>query len=235
MAVSIIPVIDLLRGQVVRAVRGDRLAYKPIESALCRSAQPRVVAHVLCEYTASRVLYVADLEALLGRAAQTALVVDLLDELPDDVQLWVDAGFRDRASADAWLAALGPVAARALPVFGSESLASRQAFEECFAAQAPGVLSLDRRHGQALDPSGCWDLPSLWPQTLIVMTLDRVGADLGPDLQTFAEVRRRAPAARLVGAGGVRNAADLDAAQEAGADAWLVASALHDLRLPRAA
>ena len=163
---SIIPVIDLLGGQVVRAVRGDRLAYKPIESALCRSAQPRVVARVLCEYTASRVLYVADLEALLGRAAQTALVVDLLDELPDDVQLWVDAGFRDRASADAWLAALGPGAARALPVFGSESLASRQAFEECFAAQAPGVLSLDRRHGQALDPSGCRDLPSIaWVRT----------------------------------------------------------------------
>ena len=97
------------------------------------------------------------------------------------------------------------------------------------------MLSLDRRHGQALDPSGCWDLPSLWPQTLIVMTLDRVGADLGPDLQTFAEVRQRAPGARLVGAGGVRNAADLDAAGKAGADAWLVASALHDLRLPRAA
>jgi len=231
---SIIPVIDLLEGQVVRAVRGDRHAYRPIESALCRSAQPRVVARVLCEYTASRVLYLADLDALLGRAAQTALVVDLLDELPD-VLLWVDAGFRDRASADAWLATLGAQAARALPVFGSESLASREAFEQCFAAQAPGLLSLDRRHGQALDPSGCWDLPSLWPPTLIVMTLDRVGADLGPDLQTLVEVRQRAPGATLVGAGGVRNAADLAAAQEAGADAWLVASALHDLRLPRAA
>lgn len=232
---SIIPVIDLLEGQVVRAVRGDRHAYRPIESALCRSAQPRVVARVLCEYTASRVLYLADLDALLGRAAQTALVVDLLDELPDDVLLWVDAGFRNRASADAWLAALGPGAARALPVFGSESLASREDFEQCFASQAPGLLSLDRRHGRALDPSGCWDLPSLWPQQLIVMTLDRVGADAGPDLDTLTQVRQRAPNATLVGAGGVRNADDLAAARKAGAHAWLVASALHDLRLPRAA
>jgi HisA/HisF family protein len=231
---SIIPVIDVLEGQVVRAVRGDRHAYRPIESALCRSAQPRVVARVLCEYTASRVLYLADLDALLGRAAQTALVVDLLDELPD-VLLWVDAGFRNRASADAWLAALGPRAARALPVFGSESLASREDFEQCFAKQAPGLLSLDRRHGRALDPSGCWDLPALWPQQLIVMTLDRVGADAGPDLETLAQVRQRAPNATLVGAGGVRNAADLAAARDAGAHAWLVASALHDLRLPRAA
>jgi uncharacterized protein related to proFAR isomerase len=232
---SIIPVVDLLGGQVVRAMRGDRLAYRPIESPLCRSAQPRVVARVLCEYTASRVLYVADLDALLGRAPQTSVLVDLFDELPEDVQLWVDAGFRDRESADAWLASLGPQAARALPVFGSESIASREAFERCFAAQVPGLLSLDRRHDKALDPSGCWDLPSQWPQRLIVMTLDRVGADLGPDLGTLAEVRQRAPGATLVGAGGVRNADDLAAAHEAGADAWLVASALHDLRLPRAA
>jgi phosphoribosyl isomerase A len=231
----IIPVVDLLSGHVVRGVRGDRHAYRPIESALCRSSQPRTVARVLCETTASRVLYVADRDALLGRAAQTAVLADVLDELPDDVLLWVDAGFRDRASADAWLASLGDAAARVRPVFASESLASRESFEQCFAANASGVLSLDRRHGQALDPSGCWDLPSLWPQTLIVMTLDRVGADSGPDLQTFAEVRQRAPRATLVGAGGIRNAADLDAARTAGADAWLVASALHDLKLPRAA
>lgn len=232
---SIIPVVDLLGGLVVRAMRGDRLAYKPIESPLCRSAQPRVVARVLLEYTGSRVLYVADLDALLGRAPQTAVLVDLLDEIPDDVQLWVDAGFRDRASADEWLDSLGAHAARAVPVFGSESIASREAFEQCFAGQAPGLLSLDRRHEQPLDPSGCWDRPSQWPQRVIVMTLDRVGANLGPDLRTLAEVRQRAPNTMLVGAGGVRDAADLAAARDAGAHAWLVASALHDLRLPRAA
>ncbi|HEV8311660.1 HisA/HisF-related TIM barrel protein [Piscinibacter sp.] len=232
---SIIPVIDLLGGQVVRAVRGDRLAYQPIESALSRSADPRVVARVLCEYTASRVLYVADLDALLGRAPQVDLVTELLEELPD-MLLWLDAGFRDRASADVQLAVLGSVAARVEPVFGSESLASRPAFEQCFAEGASGLLSLDRRGSQPLDPSGCWDLPSLWPRKLIVMTLDRVGADLGPDLQTLAEVRQRArEGTLLIGAGGIRHAADLAAAREAGADAWLVASALHDLKLPRAA
>ena len=49
-------------------------------------------------------------------------------------------------------------------------------------------------------------------------------------------VRRRAPeGTTLIGAGGIRHAADLAAGREAGADAWLVASALHDLKLPRAA
>jgi phosphoribosylformimino-5-aminoimidazole carboxamide ribotide isomerase len=110
---------------------------------------------------------------------------------------------------------------------------SREALQQCFAPPARGILSLDRRNGQPLDPAGCWNAPDLWPERLIVMTLDRVGADAGPDLQTLAEVRQLAPRAELIGAGGVRHVADLEAARDAGAKAWLVASALHDLRIPR--
>jgi len=68
---------------------------------------------------------------------------------------------------------------------------------------------------------------------VIVMTLDRVGAGSGPDLATLDAVRKRAGDRVLIGAGGVRNAADLRAAEAAGAAAWLVASALHDLAIPR--
>ena len=66
------------------------------------------------------------------------------------------------------------------------------------------------------------------------MTLERVGADAGPDLETLRAVQVRAPAAELVGAGGIRNADDLERARAAGAYAWLVASALHDGKLPPA-
>ena len=83
-----------------------------------------------------------------------------------------------------------------------------------------------------MDPAGCWGQPDCWPTRVIVMTLDRVGAGTGPDLTTFNAVRQRAAGRTLIGAGGVRNADDLRAAQEAGAAAWLVASALHDLAIP---
>lgn len=234
----LVPVIDLLGGQVVRARRGDRQAYRPIESALCRSSDPIVVARRLCDHVGGSCLYLADLDALQGRPAQTALVASLLDRLPG-LQLWIDAGFVDRASADAWLAALsmqasgGPPGARVVPVFGSESLRSREALQLCLMPPATGILSLDRRHDRPLDPAGCWEQPSLWPRRVIVMTLDRVGADSGPDLQTLAEVRLLAPQSELIGAGGIRHSGDLQAARDAGAKGWLVASALHDLRLPR--
>ena len=73
----------------------------------------------------------------------------------------------------------------------------------------------------------------LWPRRLIVMTLERVGSGAGPDLETLQEVRRLAPGAMVIGAGGIRSPEDLALASAAGADAWLVASALHDLQLPR--
>jgi uncharacterized protein related to proFAR isomerase len=239
---QLIPVVDLLHGQVVRAVRGDRKAYRPIVSALCGSSDPVTVARILCEHCASRQLYVADLNALQGGAVQLDVLAALLQALPG-VELWLDAGLADAPAGEALRARLAPHAGRIVLVYGSESLRSREALERCFdggtgrGAEVPGAgaaLSLDRRDGQRLDVAGCWDAPHLWPKQVIVMTLERVGSGAGPDLQTLQDVRRLAPGATVIGAGGIRNADDLAPARAAGADAWLVASALHDLQLPRA-
>jgi phosphoribosylformimino-5-aminoimidazole carboxamide ribotide isomerase len=69
---------------------------------------------------------------------------------------------------------------------------------------------------------------------VIVMTLDRVGAYEGPDLDTFDAIRQRAGTRTLIGAGGIRDRVDLDAAARSGAHAWLVGSALHDGKLTAA-
>jgi len=234
---NLIPVIDLMQGHVVRAVRGNRQAYRPIESRLCMSSDPVTVAKILCDHCATRQLYVADLDALSGRPAQSAGLRTLLQAMPG-LELWLDAGFANADAADAFRSELGAGGQQVVPVFGSESLASRAELERCFkgkrAGDGEGVLSLDRRDGQRLDAAGCWDAPALWPRRVIVMTLERVGAGTGPDLQTLVEVRRKSPATTLIGAGGIRDQSDLEAASGAGAAAWLVASALHDGGLPRA-
>ena len=227
----IIPVVDLLDGVVVRAVRGQRERYRAVDSALCRSSDPVRVARILMEHCGSRKLYAADLEALAGRAPQTPVIQALLVALPT-LELWLDGGFASPADVSAYMNALGASASRVTPVFGSESIRLPADVERCFADPDAAILSLDRRNERPLDRAGCWSAPNRWPNRVIVMTLDRVGAFSGPDLDTFAEVRTRAPHARLIGAGGIRNAEDLVAAQAAGAHAWLVASALHDLRLP---
>ena len=64
------------------------------------------------------------------------------------------------------------------------------------------------------------------------MTLDQVGSYAGPDLPTFERIRASAAAhTTVIGAGGIRNRADMAAAASTGATAWLVASALHDRQI----
>ena len=235
-AARLIPVLDLQGGQVVRAQRGERSAYRPIVSGLAPGSEPLVLARAL--WAAARTndlddprLYLADLDAIQGRAMQTGTIAALLAALPQ-LTLWLDAGFAEAGQARALRAALGPVGARVRPVYGSESLASAAALAE-LTDDPDAVLSLDSRAARPLDPAGCWQRPELWPRSVIVMTLDRVGTGLGPDLASFRRLRSAAPDRRWIGAGGVRNAADLDAASAAGASAWLVASALHDGTLGR--
>ena len=220
-----------MRGQVVRGVRGERHAYRPIVSRLADGSAPADIARGLRRAApppAGRepVLYVADLDAIQGGRAQVTVLQELLAAQPH-LCLWLDAGFAAPAAVRALRAELGAAAARVRPVYGSESLASAAALDEV--AQDPlAILSLDSRLARPLDPSGSWQRPQAWPRSVIVMTLDRVGAGSGPDLGTFARLRALAPDRAWTGAGGVRDAADLRAAAASGAQGWLVASALHD-------
>jgi HisA/HisF family protein len=222
----LVPVIDLMQARVVHAVRGDRAAYQPVRSALCAGSDPVTVARALCQASAARCLYGADLDALQGGAVQWPVWAAVLQALPA-IELWLDAAFADTAAAERLHVQLPADAARrVVPVFASEALS------DATQALAPGhILSLDRRDGVRLDAAGWWEAPQRWPRRVIAMTLERVGAASSPDLDTLAALRRLAPHAHLIGAGGIRDADDLQRAADAGAHAWLVASALHEGRL----
>ena len=229
--VQVIPVVDLMHGQVVRGVRGERQAYRPIVSRLAAGSAPCDIARALRAaappaHGQDALLYVADLDAIQGGQTQAPVLLELLRDQPD-LSLWLDAGFADPRAVRTLRSQLGPAAARIRPVYGSESLASAGALDE-LAGDPLAILSLDSRLERPIDPSGSWRRPEAWPRTVIVMTLDRVGAASGPDLGTFSRLRAMAPARAWIGAGGVRDGADLADAAAAGAAGWLVASALHD-------
>ena len=217
--------LDVARGQVVRGVRGERSTYRPIVSTLVAGSDPLDVAAALLPPTAPP-LYVADLDAIQGGPAQVGLLRRLL-ALRADLCLWLDAGLRDVAAGIALRNAIGAGGDRVRLVYASESLAAGGAIEG-LADDPQAILSLDCRLAQPLDRAGLWTRPELWPRTLIVMTLDRVGAGAGPDVATLSRLRALAPDRHWVGAGGIRDRGDLRLAATTGASAWLVASALHD-------
>lgn len=211
---------------MVHARRGERQHYAPLASPLAPSPAPAGVLAGLLAHFPFPLVYIADLDAIMGAGDHEAVIGALEARFPE-VTLWVDNGLADPAAARAWQARHP----RARLVLGSES--QRDASVLAALDPAAVILSLDFRGEAFLGPPALLD-PALWPERVIVMTLARIGAGEGPDWRRLAEVREKAGARRVYAAGGVRDEADLGRLAAEGMAGVLVASALHAGKLPAA-
>lgn len=243
----IIPVLDLAGGEAVHAVRGERDRYRPVRSGLAPEAGADPVRLLLAyrDRLGSDACYVADLDAIRGVGGH-ARVLDAMAAAAPDVALWVDAGVRDPEAARALGARLEPRAG--VVVVGTETLPGLDALAAIAGALGAARLaaSIDLREGAVLwgappsparpeDPLAALDAASGAGLTAaILLDLARVGARAGPDLALVRRAAARHPGLALFAGGGVRDAADLDRLAAAGAAGALVATALHDGRLPAA-
>lgn len=218
---DIIPVIDIMAGQVVHALQGRRECYRPLRSLLCSDADPVSVIEGLLRLHAFQTFYLADLDALSGHPAQSEIVKTLLSAFPQ-VHFWLDQGI--------------PVmtADRVIPVIGSESLgdASLSMLEP---AGTGHLLSLDFRDGVFLGPSSLLQSRHLWPSRVILMNLSCVGSGGGPDYLGLGALMDAGPSFHFVAAGGVRDEQDLIRLRNMGVSATLVASALHSGTITKSA
>lgn len=214
---EIIPVIDLMDGLAVHAIRGQRERYRPLRSPLCRGAEPKAVLEGLLGLHAFGTVYLADLDALMGKPRQSAVIAELIGAFPG-VRFWIDGGLPEPGVS--W------PEGRATAVVGSESLRGEVSTLPD-ARTTPFILSLDFQGGALLGPSELLDRPGLWPERIILMSLARVGSAEGPDCARLAEFMGRYPGWRFVAAGGVRDAEDLAELEALGVTQVLMASALH--------
>jgi phosphoribosylformimino-5-aminoimidazole carboxamide ribotide isomerase len=229
---QIIPVIDLMQGQVVHARRGARDRYQPLQSRLCSSSDPLDVVSGLLALYPFETLYIADLDAIRATGDHSQCIARLRRNF-GGLTLWVDAAIGNWASFELWQSQN-----LAHAVIGSESLADlgileRLRMEQLHATDAKDfpILSLDFRGDEFLGPTEVLDAPDLWPERVIAMTLNRVGSGEGPDLERIQDLRRKAPDKRIYAAGGVRNGDDLDLLSQRGVSGVLIATALHDGRI----
>jgi phosphoribosylformimino-5-aminoimidazole carboxamide ribotide isomerase len=217
---EIIPVIDLMHGQVVHARRGRRETYRPLESPLCRNSEPEAVVEGLLRLHGFDTFYVADLDALMGQGHQAATVESLTEAFPE-LTFWIDRGWPEPGDGEAFARD-----DRVLTVIGSESLGEAR-LPLLADPGAPFILSLDFRGDDLVGPARLLDRPELWPETVILMSLSHVGGAAGPDFERAEQFRHQHPGRRFVAAGGVRHARDLERLEVLGIGAVLMASALH--------
>jgi phosphoribosylformimino-5-aminoimidazole carboxamide ribotide isomerase len=210
-----------MAGRVVHARRGLRHAYPPLASRLCAGSEAPAVAAALARLHAFHALYIADIDAILGRGDNFHVIADVQRAVPDTA-LWVDAGIGDAAALRRFRAALPATA-----VIGSETLTQ-------LSLDGDVVLSLDFKDGAFRGPADLLGAPEIWPRRALAMNLDRVGSGEGPDLGLVARLHACRPAGEVYAAGGIRGPDDLLAVRSAGAAGALLASALHDGRLTAA-
>lgn len=227
---AIVPVLDLKAGHVVHARAGERARYQPIRTPLAAGSEPHAVLDGLLSLAPFRRVYIADLDAIEGRGHHRAVVTELARRYPD-VEFWLDGGFADAAEA------LAACAERVAPVLGSESLADAAALSDAVSrlGRSNCVLSLDYRGERFVGPAVIEASAALWPDHIIAMTLSRVGSGAGPDTARLVALQQSAGARQLFAAGGIRDAGDIARLAAMGVAGALVASALHDGRLTRAA
>lgn len=222
---DVIPVIDLKGGLAVHARQGERNSYAPIRSGLCEGSDPLDLARGYLKLFPFRRLYLADLDAIQGGRLAHSVIERLTQALPA-IDLWLDCGLSDAASSRSLLGNPGTTL-----VIGSESLRDCCLLEQLADQRDRLVLSLDFQGDRFLGPQELWHNRKVWPERLIVMTLRRVGSNLGPDFERLRGLQERAPDHAIFAAGGVRHSEDMAHLAAQGLAGALIASALHDGRI----
>jgi len=227
---KVLPVIDILNGQVVHAVRGERSRYKPIQSVLTRSAAPVEVAAAL-KAAGFKEIYMADLDAILDCTSHS---FDLLRKISrkTGLSLTVDAGVTSVERAQLLLDA-----GASKIVVGTETLQTKAFIKgaiERFGSKRV-IVSLDLKEEKVLVAKGfegCTNALCMLQEfktmglcEVIVLDLSRVGSSLGVDMDFLKQAK--SVGLDVYAGGGVRNIPDLIELHGSGISGALVATALH--------
>jgi len=227
---KVIPVIDILNGKVVHAVRGKRSEYQPLQSVLCESVEPLEVAKTFKTLGFSE-LYVADLDAIIDCSTNFQVLKRIADET--GLKLIVDAGVTAMERAQSLLEN-----GVSKLVVGTETLQNRSFVGE--AAKVFGsdrvIVSLDLKGDKVLVKPGfdgsadpmllLGEFKEVGVSQIIVLDLTRVGSGEGVNVDFLKKVLRNLRMDVYVG-GGVRNIADFIELKGLGVSGVLVATALH--------
>ena len=229
-----IPVIDILNGVAVHAVRGKRKEYQPLKSVLCASSNPLDVASAFKALGFDE-LYVADLDAITGKHTNFLILKQIADRT--GLKLMVDAGIADLESAEKVMRShVSNI------IIGTETLTNINFVEEaikCLGRERV-VVRLDLVDGEVAskfelgkfrDPvTLSREFQEMGVAKIIMLDLARVGSGEGVNLPILKNVMRTIVINVIVG-GGVRDIKDLVELQNIGVFGALLATALHSGRI----
>ena len=227
----IIPVLDILNGQVVHGIKGERNKYAPIQSKLTSSTNPLDVAFAFKSLFPIDELYIADLDAILHQNSTFPYLTKIIDHTKLSIML--DAGIDEISVVQTLLQkGVGKI------IIGTETLRSLSNLEAIITQISPQKLiaSLDLKNGQILSKDSklrkCSTLEAallfekFGIQELIILELTKVGSESGVMTPTLRKILQKT-SIPIISGGGARNIQDLKTLKGAGVSGVLIATALH--------
>jgi len=228
---KVIPVMDILSGVVVHAIRGERKKYEPIKSVICDSSKPLEVAIAFKEFGFNRI-YVADLDSIIrkGNNYETIRKISKITGL----ELMVDGGISDFKSAkEIFNYNISSL------IIGTETLTSLDFVRSCikkFGADKI-IVSIDTKEGKMLGSSSEINLKNpaeiasifenMGIEKIIILDLARVGSKQGINWPLLNEIANKTNVKVIIG-GGVRNLNDIVKLDKKGIYGVLIATVIHD-------
>lgn len=223
----IVFVLDLLNGDAVHAVRGERTKYKPVSgSRICDSSAPMDIISALRPGE----VYIADLDRLQHLGDN----FDLIKEISSKTKTMADTGAEYMTDIEKCLGIADTV------ILGTET-ASLDLIGRA-SERFPGRInvSIDIKNGRVLTKDRKMEMEPEKLVTLlneydindiIILELNKVGTGAGIDTDFLGNIVGLTNHNILPG-GGIRDMDDINALKETGVSGALVATAVHNGKIP---
>ncbi len=220
----IIFVLDILKGNAVHAIRGERAKYQPVQSKVCSSSNPLEIVYELKPAE----VYIADLDRLQHFGDNFGLI----KQISAKVKTMVDIGAENIDDVRKCAELANTV------ILGTET--APLDLIKTAAEQFPGGInvSIDIKNGKVLTKDTRiepYELVKLLNgyniRDIIILELSKVGTGAGIDTDFLRGVVELSKHSVLLG-GGIKDMADINALKEIGVSGALVATAVHNGKIP---
>ena len=229
---KIIPVLDLLKSEVVHALKGERSKYQPLKSKLFNSSNPLEIIDILRQKFNFHEFYIADLDSIVKKSPN----IKLLSKLSENpyIKIMLDPGIENKED----LLRYSNLKLDKL-ILGLETIQNCSVIGESLNLLGSNkvIVSIDMYNGKIIsnipalknqNPIKLIDaIEHLGVKIVILLDLFRVGQKIGGIPPLYLEIRDRFEGDILVG-GGIKNLEDVKRYKEENFSGILVATALYD-------
>lgn len=218
----IIFVLDILNGNAVHAVKGERSRYQPVRSRICDSSNPLDIISALMPEE----VYIADLDRLMHLGNN----FEIIKRISSKVKTMADIGVEKISDLEKCV----EIADTAVLGTETASLDLIKKAVELFPGRIDVSIDIKNREvltkerSMKVKPEQLVKMLNGYDiRDIIILDLNKVGTGAGIDIDFLHDAARQSVHNILVG-GGIRGMDDINALKEIGIDGALVATAVHN-------